>query len=492
MRKDKRFSIPGITAMLGRLPIKWKLTSVIVAVASIVLIINNIIFYAYESWVYSYYLEKRMSTLAQMTGNNSKPSLRFNDREDGVEILSSLRFDPAIISALLFDADGGLLAEYVQTGSDLSVPIVKLDRNYFNVTPTEAEIVYMVMGDKKEKLGTLLIRSNLNEKHERSRFRILMASALFFLSTALAVPLGIWFQSFFTTPIFSLLRVMRRVSSEKNYQLRASTGFSDEFGTLAGGFNRMLSQIEKHRKNQEKYARELQDINSELDNFAYVVSHDLKSPLVTTQGFATMLESHIRSGNEDKAFDAIGRIQRATKHMGNLIDDLLKLSRIGRKHLELQTVDLQEVLEDVKLSLESQLIAAEVKLELPSIAPKIYSQKTLVSQVVENLIGNAVKYGCPEPGMPITVCFEEDEKEVRMSVTDNGPGIAPDYHQTVYALFNRLDTSKSGTGIGLAVVAKVMRFLGGRTWVDSDLGKGATFWVAFPRESEEHLKNREN
>lgn len=465
--------------MLKQLSIRWKLTFVITAVATAVLLLSGLLFYTYDAWSYTAALKKRLETLAQIIGSNSTSALRFGSREDALEVLGSLSSDPSILSAYLFDLQGGVLAEYVRSDQNLAVPLPPTAAGEFVQDETTAEISQPVVGDG-QKLGTIVIRSDLLEKEQRNRFLLLGGAGALVLLTLTAVGLAAVMQHYFTDPIYALLRLMRRVGDEQDYGLRAPP-YPSEFGALAAGFNSMLAEVESRNEELERYNTELRATNRELDNFAHVVSHDLKSPLVTIEGFVTMLDKHIKSGSEEKIRDSVERIQRASKQMGALIDDLLKLSRVGRRQIEFQEVDLEQVVQDVEFALSAQISAAKAELSVEGGYPRLVAHRTLVTQIIENLVSNAVKYGCPREGCRITVGFEEPPHQVLIYVRDEGPGIAAEHHKRIFALFHRLDASKSGTGLGLAIVAKAVRVLGGRVWVESEVGKGATFQVTLPK-----------
>lgn len=218
----------------------------------------------------------------------------------------------------------------------------------------------------------------------------------------------------------------------------------------------------------------------EMEQFVYSVSHDLKSPLVTVTGFVGMLKEDIAAGNSDGAADSVGRIERATRRMSALIDDLLQLSRIGRVEIERQSVALQEVIQDLEQDLSDQFRASGARLHVDGTLPTVSADRAQVVEVFDNLISNALKYGCTKPGGAVRVGSQMGTEEVQIWVQDDGPGIPPAYHEKIFQAFQRLSNQTEGTGVGLAIVEKIMRTHGGRVWVESEEGKGARFWVAFP------------
>jgi signal transduction histidine kinase len=225
--------------------------------------------------------------------------------------------------------------------------------------------------------------------------------------------------------------------------------------------------------------RELSLRNEEMEQFTHTVSHDLKSPLVTINGFIGMLEAHLAAGRQEKVPHAIERIRRAADRMSRLIDNLLELSRIGRVRGELVPVDVTELVRQVADTLKPRLARLGCTVEIEAGMPQVRADKDRLADVFENLLTNALKYGCASPGSKVSVGAERADRELRYFVRDEGPGIAQEYQERIFGLFQRLQSDQEGTGVGLAIVAKVMHVHGGQAWVESEPGKGATFWISF-------------
>jgi two-component system, LuxR family, sensor kinase FixL len=241
------------------------------------------------------------------------------------------------------------------------------------------------------------------------------------------------------------------------------------------------------RKRSEQALREvnedLRETNLELEQFVYTFSHDLKSPLVTTMGFVGLLKEDIAAGRTDEVEDSIARIERAAHRMSALIEDLLQLSRVRRMRYQLEEIDVSNVLREIVEDLAGRLQSAGVRLEIQEDLPRVVADRGRVMEVFENLLINAIKYGRrPDEAPVVAVGAETTDDGVEFFVSDNGPGIDPKYHERIFGLFQRLDNKQEGTGIGLTIVAKIMQVHGGRVWVESQPGDGATFRVLFPNE----------
>lgn len=231
----------------------------------------------------------------------------------------------------------------------------------------------------------------------------------------------------------------------------------------------------------DQVTSELQDRNAELEQFVYTASHDLKSPLISIQGFAGFLKQDIASDRHDRLEEFVQRIQDGTLRMRACIDDVLKLCKAGWSSNELVQVDPFHTLLDLVAQMSNQIDEAGAEVTVSEDMPQIMYDETGFHQVFENLISNAIKYGRPEEGpLQITVGAEQAPGEWRLYVQDNGPGIDPAYHEKIFQLFQRLQTSGDGTGVGLAIVKRVAETNGGRAWVESEQGRGARFVVSIP------------
>lgn len=227
---------------------------------------------------------------------------------------------------------------------------------------------------------------------------------------------------------------------------------------------------------------QVQQKNEEMEQFVYTVSHDLKSPLVTSISFIGFLREDIEKKKMDDVMDSLERLEKAHRRMQELINDLLQLSRVGRLALQLEDVALREILTDVLDDLSEKIKSKHLNVEVPDDLPTIRVDRKRVHQVFENLINNAIKYGVGDSNSKIQILWREAESEILVCLKDFGPGIEKQYHKRIFGLFQRLHNDAEGTGVGLAIVSRVLQFHGGRAWVESEPGQGAEFWLAFPKD----------
>ena len=243
------------------------------------------------------------------------------------------------------------------------------------------------------------------------------------------------------------------------------------------------TQVELEKRVEER-TQELELRNAELERFTYTVSHDLKSPLITIQGFLGFLEKDALSGDLQRMKEDIVRISDATSRMRVLLDDLLELSRVGRLVNPPELVSLTKLTEEAILLVSGQIDARGVQVVVPSDLPEVYGDYHRLVEVMQNLLDNAVKFMGQQPEPRIEVGADIMEDEVLCYVRDNGVGISPQYHETVFGLFDRLDSSIEGTGIGLALVRRIIEIHDGRIWVKSEgAGLGSTFYFTLPNSS---------
>ena len=232
---------------------------------------------------------------------------------------------------------------------------------------------------------------------------------------------------------------------------------------------------------REKYIEQLGKQNAELERFTYSVSHDLRNPLVTIKGFLGALEKDLLAGRRDRVQSDFQRISGAADKMHMLLSELLELSRIGRVINPPEEIDLTELVHDSLENLDARLREKNVEFSVAPDLPTLYGDRIRLREVLENLMDNAAKYMRNQPNPQIEIGVRHRENAAIIFVKDNGMGIEPQYQTRVFGLFDKLDPTSEGTGIGLALVKRIIETHGGRIWVESEgLGKGSTFCFTIP------------
>lgn len=273
------------------------------------------------------------------------------------------------------------------------------------------------------------------------------------------------------------LRVRRRDGSGQYVSVSASI-LSLADGTAAGAVAH-LRDVTAERGAEEILSRK----NAELEHYVQAVSHDLRSPLVSLLGFTRLLREDYGGILDEKGRHFLDRVETAGRTMETLIHDLLELSRIGRAGEATTRVQPLRVLAQVAAELKPRLDAEGVDLVLPDDAPTLEFDQTRLYQLFSNLLGNALDHMGPGDDRRVDVEFHEEDGDPVIVVRDNGRGIPAEHHERIFEIFQSLappGEGRRGTGIGLAVVRKIAETHGGRAWVESEPGRGATFKVRIP------------
>jgi PAS domain S-box-containing protein len=239
----------------------------------------------------------------------------------------------------------------------------------------------------------------------------------------------------------------------------------------------------RSRENIKRNLEELERSNRDLDEYTYVVSHDLKAPLRTIKSFSTFLSEDYGHLLDDPGKDYLLRIASAATNMDHLIEDLLLLSRVGRKFTENEEVNLNEVLEEIK-SDQSAILAERNCRVIVGELPSIRIQRIWAKQIFANLVNNGLKFNESQSPTVEVSCINEADRYV-FAVKDNGIGIDEKYHSKLFKIFERLDAGGKfeGTGAGLSISKKIAEYFGGEIWVESKPSVGSTFFFSVPRKA---------
>ncbi len=223
----------------------------------------------------------------------------------------------------------------------------------------------------------------------------------------------------------------------------------------------------------------------ELEHFTYAVSHDLKSPLVTIEGFLRVLQEDALAGDAERVTAHVARMRRATGVMKQLLADLFELSRAGRISSEPQEIVFEELAREAADLTEAERAERGAKVEIRSDATVVFGDRKRILQVVQNLIANAVRYMGDQSEPRVEIGVRDDSGKNVFYVRDNGIGIDPTHHDHIFGLFNQLNPDGVGTGVGLALVKRIVEVHGGLVWVESEgEGMGSCFCFTLPGQEE--------
>lgn len=232
---------------------------------------------------------------------------------------------------------------------------------------------------------------------------------------------------------------------------------------------------------EEELGNKLAELTKEMNQFTYIVSHDLQAPLRTVTGFLELLERRHGDKLDASAKQYIDHAVKGVAKMKSLVFDLLEYSRLNSVDMEFTEVDMNMILEDVKEKMAATIIDKGAVINANTL-PKLIANKKQISQLFEHLLQNALKFSngkAPE----ITVISKEEENNCVIGIKDNGIGIDPAFFEKIFIIFRRLhsdETKFKGTGVGLAICKKIIDLHNGAIWVESELNTGSTFWFTLP------------
>jgi signal transduction histidine kinase len=489
-------------------PIRQKLMAILLLTSGVVLVLTCAAFLAYEFVTFRHTTMTNLSTLGRIIAANSTASLAFRNEGDAREMLSALRAEPHIVAAGLYGRDGKLFARYPATLPVAALPAAPEQDGY---RFERAQLVGFapVAQSGNARLGTLYLQSDLNAVYGTLRLAGVIAALVMGVSLLVAYLLSRALQGTISRPILLLAETARGVSDRQDYAVRAPKVANDELGVLTDAFNHMLGRIQTQtralRESQEElrhHATELEQrvaertheleerhealrrnaaqllaANEELDAFAYSVSHDLRAPLRSIDGFSHVLLEDYAGQLDEAGRDALQRVRAATQRMGTLIDDLLKLARVTRAEMRTEIVDLSATARDIVTELQQATPERRVDFTI-ALGLEARGDPRLLRVALENLLRNSWKYTAKQPSPQVEFGSVEANGQRTFMVRDNGAGFDMKYADKLFGVFQRLHSAAEfeGTGVGLATVRRIITRHGGRIWAESAVDRGATFY----------------
>jgi len=433
-----------------------------------------------------------LETLAKIVAQNSTASLSFHDPIAVEETLAALNAKPSVLGAAVYDEQGALFGTWPREDPKPDFPPGPGPEGYEFRQDSLALFEPVILDG--ERIGTVYVESSLSEISKRLRFRFFTMAAVFLVSALAALALSSGLQGLISKPVLHLADTARAVSERNDYSLRAEKQSADELGQLMDAFNQMLSQIEERdtalqsakddlehrvhaRTHELRVANdELLQSNRELDDFAYVASHDLKEPLRGIHNYSMFLLEDYAGKLDDDGRSKLETLMRLTRRMEVLIDSLLQYSRLGRIDLTMEEVDLNELVAEVLENLDANFKTEQVEVTVPRPLPTVLGDRVQLGEIFHNLIVNGVKYN-ESQRKRIEIGYRDSQPPV-FFVRDNGIGIPDKHFDAIFRIFKRLharDKYGGGTGAGLTIVKKIVERHNGSIWVESTPGEGTTF-----------------
>ncbi len=414
-------------------------------------------------------LEDSSQAMAQLVAAYNVVPLIFDDPEDTESSLQRLTFHESFLEAIIFDAQGELFGRFPAEGKGLPDPTASSVSGYRD---GYVEVVEPVVENLK-RVGTVCLRFSTERLDQSINDYLLhmisVLAVMLLVSTLLSFLLG----RVISRPILQLADVAHKIAEEGDYSLRVHKIGRDEIAELCDVFNGMLDQV---------YTRqlELERSNSELDHFARATSHDLKAPLRGIATLASWIEEDLRAEERLPASTAerLELLQRRVKRMEGLINGILEYSRVGRMDAQVQLIDCYELVQEL---VELLSPPSGLKITVADDLPVFRTKKVRLQQVFANLISNAVKHHDREEG-EIQVSGRRDGDFYEFRVSDDGPGIPPQFQKKIFMIFQTLQPRDvvESTGVGLALVQKIVEGEGGHVEVESAGTRGTTFIFTWP------------
>jgi signal transduction histidine kinase len=461
-----------------------RLTIMNMLVSVVALLLACAGFFAYDQVTFRQDLVRTLSAQAQLMASTSVSAIVFDDPQTAAAILSALQNSRNISSAAIFEIDRKPLAQYSRDTVDELASVPPFPPNHVEEHRFHGRHLTLVRQIVSEgrAIGFVYLRADLRELDQRLRRYGLIAFSVLAISLLAAILVSSRFRKSVAHPIVELAETAQRVSRDKDYSLRmAPTQEKNEIAVLVDSFNEMLKELQKsHNDLEQRVAertRELLAANRELEVFSYSVSHDLRGPLDSLNGFCYLLLKQYGTRLDDQARDLIGHIRSSGRRMTELIDDLLNLSRVTTSTMHAERVDLSAMARTIMEELCRTAPARKVGF-VASAREGVYGDPHLLRIVMENLLRNAWKYTSHHEQARIEFGQADEGGRIVYFVKDDGSGFDPRSAGRLFKPFQRLHSINEfpGNGIGLATVRRVIQRHGGEVWAKGAVEEGACFY----------------
>jgi signal transduction histidine kinase len=460
---------------LEEMSLRLKLAAASLMPSVVVLLVATIAFVIYDSISFRAVVMRNLEANARFIAQATRAALQFDTLDYAQNVISGLESNSDVTAGAIYNDVGAPVVEFFPGNRKGVLPRLSAN-NYPDAPPGRIWLFRPILLDDQQ-IGTVFIEASFDRFWRR--FRVLASGAVVTLCILLllAYLLSHRLQRHITYPLMALARTARAISERKDYSVRVTSQRGPEFRILTDAFNQMLGQIEVQDAELRTRAAQLEQANAELESFTYTVAHDLRSPLRSLSGFSHLLSTKHSENLPEEARDFLKRIRSSAERMASLIDDLLAFPHLDTQPVRIEQVDLGAIARDASRELENMAQDRRVNLVVDSLPPA-KADPALLHQVFVNLLSNALKYTRPRPVAEIHVGSVQDNGKPVYFVRDNGVGFDMRYAQNLFRVFYRLHSADDfeGTGVGLAIVQRIIARHGGKIWPEAEPDKGATFY----------------
>jgi signal transduction histidine kinase len=470
---------------INAMPIRWKLVLIALLTTALVQLFAGVILSVYDSQVFRAQKSHEVEAEAAILASSVTAALTFGDVKVAHEYLDALKANAAIEAAGVYGPDGALFTSYDRDGG-ASQPVPARAQPIGQYFHGDQLTVFAPVIEGTTALGSVYLRAAITPVWIRLRHYGGIVLLTLAGSLMIAVPISMYLNRSISGRIHEIAVAAARITAGDLTQDIAPTEQPDEVGRLCTAFRQMVKSLRETNAELERRVRlrtaDLAAANKELEAFSYSVSHDLRAPLRAIDGFSLMIEEDY-AGRLDAEGNRLLSVVRSNAHrMGTLIDDLLAFSKLGRQSTNSVHIDMTELAREVCLEIQATPSSSRVEFDIASV-PAARGDRPMLKQVWANLLSNAVKYSATRDRPAVKVSGEATESDVIYRICDNGVGFDMRYYDKLFGVFQRLHASAefSGSGVGLAIVQRIIVRHGGHVWAEGEVDVGATFFFSLPK-----------